>query len=568
MQYYYEIEEAWKLYVGQGVVKAESLNPSLLRMWEISKISGADYARDKLSLAPNPNYTSKLSLNLSFDSLAHEHSLLILLLDSNNCIEDSCGKAFDNLSLGLGARLSQDITGYTALSLSRETNQIEGLNYAENYIKAFHDYETLSLPLSINGKRYFIYVLSDRPHLRERVLDTLKFLSLQLVEKERELENSQNYKIKDFTVLFEVDLKGKITNRLTNTEYNKYFENNMKLKENFNLYDLDDMLRGIRQIIINKKEIELKFLLSPIKWISSSSILCQAEELEESYRPFYDIEKSYQNKLDCGQISREVDRRLASLTSSKYASIITFGNKLELVEVMGMISNYDNRENLVLDYSKNADLVRELCYEPRVRRMIQPHDYRDVIYHILAADLEDASQRHNLGREILAALKIGIKPYKLVFYLKREEMNTLNLHKESSLIELQSMDIAKLRLSTSLNKSNNADQTYGQRSGLSDILRADCFSEEEGSKEQPYPDMELDANKKGLELRSASKKTKSLNQTVGERTSYSIKDREKETIIEALLASSYNVSEACKILEISRATIYRKMREYNIKIRK
>lgn len=546
MQYYYEIEEAWKLYVEQGVVKAESLNPSLLRMWELSKIAGASYDKKSLSLTADPSFQSKQSFTLSIEHYSYTNYLALFLVDETYFVHDICGIGLPNINIPIGSRLNIENMGYTALHKTKENASPSYLNYSENYIKALQTYETYAKPLELRGENYYILVLSLKAGLEERLgLDFLTLLK-EFETESRWVDNLEGYKRRDFIHLFELSTEGIILSRLTNTKLNTFFDEGMDLSLNFSMLSLGEIVKGEKQFITSMSDKTKHFLLSPIKWNSASSILCQAEELESSYRAFFQL-AHYGRKVQYFEaVPAEAQRRMRALFLSSYPSIISYRRERDLSFIIELISSYREEERFILSYEKERDVVNELCIS-RDKRVIHSHDLKAVGYHIIIGKTEKNAV-DELARLIEETLKTKDRPYGLIFYVQDglDKDIASKLEAEANLLEMQTMDFSTTELCNWIDSyySTSGDSLSNAKAEPLDLLA-----------------LERDGRAQYRKIKEESR----LDST-NERTSksFSIKKMEKQVLIDALTASNYNISEASRKLGISRASLYRKMKNYSI----
>lgn len=547
MQYYYEIEEAWRLYVEQGVVKAESLNPSLLRLWEISKMSGADYHKTNLALSSYPNFKSAISFSTKIDRYAYLENMSLYLIDSASYVHDVCGVSYHNISIAIGSKVEIENVGYTALAISMKDKKIAHLNYSENFVAALHPYETLCYPIMISNRNYYIYAISNKKHLKEKFDYNLIEIIEEMIFSFTKPQDLNLYNTRDYIPLFEVNLDGIIQKRMSNTNYNKYFEVGYDLRERFSLFHLEDLLKGAKQFIASKNEKNKIFLLSPIKWISNYSIMCQAEELEGSYRPFSEVGFQSAKRLYYRGLPKDIEKRIRALSEGDYSSFIIYEDSRHLSFILSLVESYQVYENLVLDYTEDAELVYELCADTSIRRKVYKHDIIPTCYHILCDGITD-NEIPELSAQLLSAIKTRNGDYKLIFYINKRCISELRLllTSETSMLDMQSLNFSSPDL------CHFVEEYYKQRvecDNYHDMLNLEAQDQNKlrvKMREISYPDEEV--------------KTKKL--------SYSIKDLEKQGIIDALVAASYNLSETSKRLGISRASLYRKLKLYGIEVKK
>lgn len=546
MQYYYEIEEAWKLYVKEGVVKAESLNLSLLKIWENSKMRGANYDKTLLQLGPNNDFKPLISLDKKLESYINQQKLSLYLVNEDYYVEDSCGVYLENISLSIGCNLNIKDTGYLAIHLAHQTAEIATLSYSENYIRALHDYETLSFPLTIEGKTYYTYILNKYSSLSEEEIRALMHQFSTFKKRYEERSQKNYYEKEDYISLFELSPEGRVLTRLTNTYLNKYFDSYTRLEDQFYNIDLASILSGKKQILVSRTEKHKKFLLSPIQWKSDNRILCQAEELEFSYRAYFEVENNYEVEQFSSTYPLNLQKRIASLLKSDYPCFVIYSDYKHLAYITSTIMEFTKKKALNLNYENSCDYVVRLCDLKMAEKLAYIHDYTDIIYNIYMKErniVENKPLLHSLG----SAFRGRKIPYKLIFYV---EYNVFELLKQAltlnrNLIELQTID-----LRTSAIMEVLAYQ-FGLKDGLKnrDVLK------------------EFNNPESGKKLNSAICPEKvEVGPRKEKEVSYKIKDLEKQGIIDALIASNYNISKASRVLGISRASLYRKMKVYEIEL--
>lgn len=541
MQYYYEIEEAWKLFVREGVVKGESLSLSLIKLWQLSKIRGVDYTKSEINLRRTLGFNPKYTFDAEFLSYASENNLSAYIVDKDFYVHDVCGIKPDKISIYESSRLLASELGYLAIHLAAETGDLQKLNYAENYVYAFHSVSSFALPITNNGK-YYVYVMRQGYLLEDE--DIAKFIKELKLYLDREMNQAEKEKNKqtDYICLIEVDASGEIKSRLTNTDLNSYFKADTNLIKKYRNLNLKKLFLGEKQTLIHREDEDEIFLLSPIKRKNSNEMLCTAEKLETSYRAFYDIENSNYFISYPSMLPREIYKKLNALLTSSYPFIVINANATSQSLILSIISSQTASNNKILFFSDCPDTVFELASADNNIRKIYPHNYSESSYHIIVGSYLDDNKFYKLVAVLNHAFSKKNTAYKLIFYIELGIMDKLRSYLDSI------YDIISLHTISFTDDYNKklVDFYFSPKSD-NDKLSKDILSFNENSRDQRV-------------LRQEIVMPINLDDKI-----YRIKNIEKTAIIEALISSDNNISLASKKLGIARATLYRKMKEYGIK---
>lgn len=524
----YKLIESWKLFVEEGIYKTDDLKNAEFKLWHQSKLLGANPLLEKIDVRSAEKMESKLKLDKEIHRWASDNKVSILIFDEEKRLMEKSKFEFNHLFMEQGALLEESIFGITALSLCVRSGEYKCLKGAHHYVKALQYHVMRAYPKKIDDLRYYFVFIN---HISKEERDIKKEIELQLenylsrrlsMPKEEKKQTEQQ----DCGV-FKLANIGKIS--FTSLSKEDLFHEGDNILSYFYELSIRELFRGKKQLVHLKNDRTEKYLISPISLENEEELSIFIERFESNLKFFSPLHRilndSYADLIDRTALDPNFINRLKALTRSTMPVMFILDRVDEQILLSGLINTirreYKNYY-VNLDPKKNFNkMLNESLSE--IERWLDFQEETNI--HILHLDL---LEKEDAYKTINTCFYSSNRIHKFFLYVSKEfysfmknEYNSVAENFKLNVMEIEEWNIKELHA---------------------------CFNGQNKEDLQEEQD----------EITSLKKRPS--------KKEYSLKKLEKNGIIDALLVTDYNLSHASKLLELSRSTLYRKLKEYDIKV--
>lgn len=525
----YMLIESWKLFTEKGIYKNEKSQSAEIKLWQQSKLFGANPFQEELFLRAKEPFYSSHRFDEELNEWARKQDVTLYLFNEEKILLDQSKNQLEKFRIEIGAKLDEKHLGITALSLCVKTNEYRCLKGAQNYVKALHYTIMRAYPIQIGESR--LYVLSFN-HLTKEEESTKNDIGKAIDSYCKRLTDTKNIQKSADTHfdsgIYEIRDTGKVT--YTEFSYLSAIPEGENILSVFYNCSISNIFAGKKQIVTYKNNPFKKFIITPISKKERDSALILLETYEHTLQ-LLDLYHGALNDdasdlLSAGDLDQEDKKRIRALAGSSMPVMFL----LETREDQLLLSSYINSQRRdVRHFAVNLDESKGKSSNFYLKMNVISEwlsiNERPIIhlFHIESLAMED------VNKIIKECFYTGKKQFKYFFYAS---MDLYHVLKESFPTILESFKLNIMKL----------DQAQLQE------IRKSMGRLPEGRRRG-------ESNLKGPEENGNPRKN------------YSLKRIEREAIVNALLASDYNLSKASELLEISRSTLYRKLREYQIDVK-
>ncbi len=521
----YNLLDSWSLFVEEGIYKSDNIDNAELKLWQQSKLIGADPFLEKIHIKKRIDVKNDIEIDSILNLWAYENGIALLIFNTDKILVSKGGFDIEHIQIEKGSFFDDKIIGLNALSISFKTHRFSCIQGAQHYVKALQYYSTRVYPIEIIGEKYYFLTLNHisndteelENEIKEKINEYIDRLSGNIIS----MKNEINYF--DASV-YEINSTGKIrTTKYSNLAIIVDGDNILSI---FPLCDINTLFSGKKQIVSFKGNKKKKYLLSPISKNNQYSLNILIEKME----PVFDLFETYHKILNSNMsifpnknnLETGTNKRLKSLATSTLPVIFIIDDiidQLILSSYISCLKVYDYNYYVDLDKSKGENIGVDNCIREIEKWKELDMDSCFHIFNINTISEKDMYETLNL------VFKQSKSKVKYIIYSNNETYTKMykDYPQIISSFKLNIMKVSQENISSIKNT----------------FVSIDC-----------------DSNIKNRDKLS----TKNLP----EEKTYSLKQLERKAIVDALISVDYNISKACDILDISRSTLYRKIREYSI----
>lgn len=525
----YMLIESWKLFTEKGIYKNEKSQSAEIKLWQQSKLFGANPFQEELVLKAKEPLYSQYRLDAELHEWAQKHDLSLYLFNEEKILLDQTKNQQEKFRIEVGAKLDEKFLGITALSLSVKTKEYRCLKGAQNYVKALHYTIMRSYPIQIDGTSFYVvsfnHLSKEEDSTKNDIKKAIDAYCKRLKESKKELQNVYTH----FDAgVYEIQDTGKVT--YTEFSYLSAIPDGENILSVFYNCSISDIFAGKKQLVSYKNNIFKKFIITPISKKDRDSALILLENYEHTVQLLDLYHKALNDDaselLTSGEMDPDDKKRIRALSGSSMPVMFLLESREDQLLLSSYINslrtdvkhfsfNLDPGKNIASIFNQKMDIISEWL-SINERPIIH-------LFDIESLAIEDMNK---IIKECFYGDK---KQFKYFFYASFELYELL---KESFPTILDSFKLNILKLN---------------RDKLSEIRKS------------------MAGSSVGTKLPHSV--SKSQDERGNTKKSFSLKRIEREAIINALAASDYNLSKASELLEISRSTLYRKLREYQIDVK-
>ncbi len=578
------VREAWKLFIEKGMLKREVLRDQIAFSWARSRLSGLSENRDNLEFINEDINEGYLTLGDSFDEWTILNGYQFMLLNERfkvlHKLESSA--EISSIRIDKGDILDEMVCGTLACHLSAQTGALELIVGYEHYLKCFHSYVDICIPIILNNLTYYVWLIKDISDFQSEELiqisTKVRETSLSIQSLQDNVELIPNYHNHKFVVL--INSNGVILKQVNYGGINFECE-----KSIFHMTDLTfDKLKSQQCFLVevrwqktgDRENYFNKFICEVINQLEDCTMLL-FKELSSSGEVinllkgniFNNIKyKKGYNTKDIAMIYSELKHNFEFVSQNSNPVFIYDDSGILRMEIVDLFINNNNSQNVrfyFIDCTQiTGDELEDILFANKSVYKIGVFDWLGEGYLMIDnfSHLEKKVQSRiiryyekNKDNTLTNAIP------RIIFGDTSEAKN--NKQRLSHLISAYShFNIIELRKGSIINSLVE---------NKSEISIKECLGEQERTKEIEY----FNKDETSLsEIISSFKNDKSENELMKlskiKKPSESkklIQDIEKELIEKVLYETKYHITETAKQLGIGRATLYRKIQQYNIQSR-
>ncbi len=159
-----EIKNAWELFINQGKLKRDSLRNEIVFAWERSKLYGIDPLLDKIELKAQTDYVLKddFSINEKMLSDLNDIKSKLCIIDNKGLILNCSDDKNNFFGFEKGKLLEQKITANLSYYSALKKQRADYVLGAEHYLKLFQKHLDTTLLTEINGERYYLLFFVEK----------------------------------------------------------------------------------------------------------------------------------------------------------------------------------------------------------------------------------------------------------------------------------------------------------------------------------------------------------------------------------------------------------------------
>lgn len=566
------VREAWKLFVDKGMLKREVLRDQIAFSWARSKLSGLSECKEDIELFNEPLVNDFKSLGTDFDDWVIENKYQFVLLDRKYKVLHtvSVKNQWNMLKIKKGDILDEALCGTLASHLTAQTGLVESIVGCEHYLKRFHRFVDLNIPITLNGISYHVWLAKDisefDPDEITDAIDKVKKICLA-IEKEQNKEILMPNSSEDrFIVL--ISKSGEILKDVMHGDV--AFEQDRSIFERTDL--TFEKLKSSQTVLV---EIELP---KDSKCTNEDKFIKYFCEIITSFDEFNIL--LFKELSTCAELLNLIKGSIANESTNRLSSDHRFKENI-YNELKETFSRSAQNSNPVFIYDNSSNTRMEIAY------MFFNHSYsnRGKFYTIdclsnSSNEIEELLFTNDNSRKlgVLDWLGEGILFFDGLSHLEKRIQNKLIQYIETSKNKLGNNLIPRLAFGenkeTEKMKYNFSPLilAYSQfnkielNSNNTVKLDADMMNEMEPeleSLEENRTDQIITSDPTVL---SIDIKKRNAKQEQFEKSKL-FQDNEKALIEKVLYETRYHLTETAKQLGIGRATLYRKIKLYEIKSR-
>ncbi len=543
LKYLYKLSDAWTQYFNESIIRDDIVRSEIIQMWHRSKISNHDPNATSIDIADfsEPKLKTEF-IDKLFQKNVNSLASNVYIIDSDGYIVDSV-ENFDSpycFRNGYSLKSAKIAPSAYHMQLELQTDEYE-LCGAEHFYKVLHDYYEYALTVTINNLEYVFLYLVKLESLNEEFCDKLKELTYSLKERTdipEVVTPPENVK----SVLV-VNLLSYVIDVISN---DNLFQKADMLVEHFEKLSIEKIKAQNLQVLKSKKNNQVYLLESLTK--IGRNYLISITSLEEKLKLFKKINKPQiysVDKINNITFNKIQKRRLNALINSSSDIIMVNSSEFNLYDVFLKEQMTINKKNVLpIDVGQNLDILDDIIFYMQNKSEVTYFDlYQDSIFYLYSLEVVPCETIIDIFSAIEAK---NVRENSFVIELNLAQYNKID-DKISSLLEKLDLQTIKVKLTYDYN-NNTAKSTL--------------------------KDTEVNNKLKVLNLEKTSSNSKITEkidnldklQAGNGKEDYDIKNLEKNTILSAIIESNRNMSLTAEMLGISRSTLYRKIKKYQIKL--
>lgn len=528
----FKILEAWNEFINDGSIREDIIREEILSLWFRAKLNKEDPKIKKIKFKKNKIQKNFYQISDETKELVKTSKIDLIVLNADFVLEDCFGTLNSPYTLDISSIVCEESITCTSFQLCKKTRKEEEIIGAEHYNEMLQDYHEFCIPQIIESKLYYFVFLMKlidfKEEYKEIFRQSIKYDAQNIKEKQK--QDSQKTKDESKT-LCTISKIGEILNLHSGKISWKSLERILSIDfEGFKINSVFDMKR---QIVNLRKEKNSSFIITPISKTAAKALIL-IEKKEDFIKDYLKIssniniapneEKTY--NFTHLEETNSIKRRKTSLLNSETNFIISYNYHISL-RYLGEFIKKNGEINIILENKDAKEVFKEIR---KLREKSQEISYLDFYKKInLFIKIRKEENRENLEK------LIKIRDKKLRIILAKRLIEETKLKEQQEFFKASELQILKFRKNEEIK-----------------FLLENNIIEESMKNEIPEKTLKPDLN-----LKNIKKKDK-------EKELYNLKQIEKETIIDALNSCKFNIEKACKLLGISKSTIYRKINEYKI----
>ncbi len=544
---HYNVKEAWKLFVTQGITKADQIERDIIKNWYNSKIRGVQYSLQSLDFQGTSNFQSKILFDSEIADFAHQEDLCFYVFDDSSTLHDKCGFEQENLRVEIGAMLDVNISGISSLHISINSGEAEYTKGAEHYVEALHELIMYTIPIRFENDFFYITSVfslnSDFEALKKMITKEVKSYGRRL----KGSGTQKNWTSINYSTILKINSVGIIKEILhfgfENGEFS--FRTSENLLSIFSNVQLNKLMSGEKQISRVRNTLSEPILITPLRKTGSGELEILIEYIDDAFLPFFqmteDVNMGFLNAKDTEIEDKSLERRIDALLKSDFPIIVVGDYLHEHLLMASLMSKYDDRIVYSLDSDKNSKIFNVILFKEDIagNKILPHHTSLSVRYHLFLTHDKFLMIKPIFEKKIRHILDNPNIEYKIILHVNNEDYNDI-LYLSDNIggrVQMYSFFIDEL------------SQNFLKRASYKIMS------------EKPYDILSLS------NFSNDSNKTMESSLSLGKRKKYELDQAEKNVIVDALVYSDMNISKAASLLGISRTTLYRKIEKYKISIK-
>ncbi len=540
-QDWYKLQEAWKQYFDESIIRDDIIRPIILQLWHRGKINGYNAYDDTFNFELQNNIIPYKILKKRVIDEISKAKMNVYVTNNEGVVVDNnyCFTSPFNFEIGTDMMSIPvaDTSYHMCFESQTEYFEIVG---AEHYYKILHDYYEVTRICNIHGREYFITFTMHLDDYNDEIQNSIINL-LELITRTNEIIDDRENELYKTTVVVS-NILGHITNIVVDEL--SIFKQSLSLIDVYSKVDFSK-IRMLEQQILSTNLGDL-FVLEPICSIGKDYLLhiesleIYLSKLRTTYKPSFSSMPAG-NKVDFNDIEK---RRLTALIKSKSNIYINNSTEMNVYEGIKCLFDLNDIKHLTpINMDDNEGIIDELVAyikEPSLSNFFTYHS-NEYFYLYNFTSLEI-----NLISKLIDLLQYDTV-YNVSFIIDVEASIISVLPSEQQKI----FDEGNLKV-INIKFTNNYNSIHSN------------FNNKVNKVNSRFT-YEINNNTNNLAKITNKKTTKSFQNTDLHYRNFDLKEVEKSTIISAIIESDKNVSRAAALLGISRSTFYRKIKEYGIR---
>lgn len=578
------VREAWKLFIEKGMLKREVLRDQIAFSWARSRLSGLSENRDNLECINEEINEGYLTLGDSFDEWTILNGYQFMLLNERfkvlHKLESSA--EISSLRIDKGDILDETVCGTLACHLAAQTGALEVIIGYEHYQKCMHSYVDICIPIILNKLIYYVWLIKDISGFQSEELiqisTKIKEITLSIQSLQDNIELIPNYLNQKFIVY--INSNGVI---LKQTNYGSI------------IFESEKSIFHMTDLTFDKLKLQQCFLVE-IRWQKTgecenyfSKFICEViNQLEDCTMLLFKELSSCGEFINLlkGNIFNEI--KYKKVSNTKDIAVI-YSELKQNFEFVSQNSNpvfiYDDSEILRMEiadlFIKNHDSQNARFYFIDCTQ-ITSDELEDVLFankSVYKIGVFDWLGEGYLMLDNFSHLEKKVQSGIIRYYEKNKENSLVNAIPRIIFGDSSDAKNNKQRLSHLISAYSHFNVIELKKSSIihslvenkSEISIKECLGEQERTKEiecfnTAKPSLSEDIS----QFKNDNSENVLIKLSKIKKTSESkklIQDIEKELIEKVLYETKYHITETAKQLGIGRATLYRKIQQYNIQSR-
>ncbi len=522
----YNLLDSWRLFVEEGIYKPDNIDNTELKLWQQSKLLGADPFLENIYLKKRTDIIkNEIEIDSKLNLWAYENGIVLFIINDDKILLTKAGFDIEHITVEKGAFIDDKKIGLNALSLAYKTHKYSFLHGAQHYVKALQYYSTRAFPIKINENQYYLmsinHISNESDVLEEEINSQIE---KYIARMNGEDSSKQKFYAHYGSGVYEISTTGTLKNTsLSDLAIINEGDNILSI---FYDCDLNILFSGEKQIVKYKSNTEKKYILSPILKKNEYSLSILIEKIDSSIDLFNSytqiLNNSYSMFPNRNSIPTGMLKRIKSLAVSTVPVIYVLDGILEQIVLsifLSSLKEYDYNHNINLDKSKGDNKGLESKIEEIEDWQGNTNKFCLHIFNIGSLNEKETYKALN------SVFRKSKYKTKSIIYMNNKTYEKVSIN-HPEIVSAFRLNIMKINQDDMIDIKNSfvsidSDDSYDMQNNISKSL--------------PTKDK-----------------------------SYSLKSMERKAIVDALISVDYNISQACVILDISRSTLYRKIREYSI----